>query len=81
MKLEFLNKINKYHGKAQRLRTLPNAELVNSDAVFSIYQNGRKLGTITISKGSIEWFPRNFKHPYSSSWAQFDKMIKKSAET
>jgi hypothetical protein len=30
--------------------SLPSAELVNSDAVFSIYQNGRKLGTITIPK-------------------------------
>jgi len=55
--------------------------LVNSDAVFSIYQNGRKLGTITISKGSIEWYPKNAKYPYTLSWSQFDKMIKKSAET
>ncbi len=55
---------------------LPDAELRNSDAYFSIYQNGKKLGTITISKGSIEWYPKSAKQPYNMSWTQFDKMIK-----
>ncbi len=56
--------------------TLPNAELGKSDAVFDIYQDGKKLGTITISKGSIEWYPNIAKQPYSLSWSQFDKMMK-----
>ncbi len=56
--------------------TLPNAELGKSDAVFTIYQDDKKLGTITISKGSIEWYPNRAKQPYSLSWTQFDKMIK-----
>jgi hypothetical protein len=30
--------------------TLRNAELGNSDAVFTIYQNGKKLGTIPFQR-------------------------------
>ena len=56
--------------------TLPFALLGKKDAFFEIYQDGKKLGTITISKGSIEWYSKNAKLPYSLSWGEFDKMIK-----
>ncbi len=56
--------------------TLPNAELMNADAVISVFQDEKKFGTITISKGSIEWYPSNAKQPYKMSWTKFDKMIK-----
>jgi hypothetical protein len=52
--------------------------LGKKDAVFEIYEDGKKLGTITMSKGSIEWYPKNAKLPYSFSWSEFDKMIKDS---
>lgn len=55
---------------------LPDAELGKSDALFSIYKDAKKLGTITISKGNIEWYPTNAKKPYKMSWTNFDKMIK-----
>ena len=56
--------------------TLPFALLGKKDAYFEIYEDGKKLGTITISKGSIEWYPKNAKQPYEFSWGEFDKMIK-----
>lgn len=58
--------------------TLPNALLGKMDAYFDIYQDGKKLSTITISKESIEWYPKNAKQPYKMSWSKFDKMIKGS---
>ncbi len=57
--------------------TLPYALLGKKDAFFVIYQDKKKLGTITISKGSIEWYPKNAKQAYTFSWSEFDKMIKK----
>lgn len=36
--------------------SLPSAELGKKDAFFDIYKDDKKLGTITISKGSIEWY-------------------------
>lgn len=56
---------------------LPWRELGHSDVVFTIYEDGEKFGTITISKGAIEWYPGKAKKPYSLLWPQFDKMIKK----
>ena len=57
--------------------TLPFALLGKKDAFFEIYQDGKKLGTITISQGNIQWYPRNAKKPYTIGWSHFDKMIKK----
>jgi hypothetical protein len=56
--------------------TLPFAELGKKDAFIDIIQDDKKLGTITISKGTIEWYPVNAKKPYKISWSNFDKMIK-----
>jgi hypothetical protein len=60
--------------------SLPSAELGKKDAFFDIYKDDKKLGTITISKGSIEWYPTNAKKPYKISWSNFDKMIKEYHE-
>lgn len=55
---------------------LPWTELGNSDVLLAVYENGEKLGTITISKGAIEWYPNKAKYPYKIGWKKFDKMIK-----
>ena len=60
--------------------TLPNALMGKKDAFFDIFQDGEKLGTITISKGSIEWYPKNSKQPYKMTWSKFDKMCKEFNE-
>lgn len=55
---------------------LPKRELGNVDAVFEIIQDDAKLGTIAISKGEMDYFPRNAKMPIKLNWSQFDKMVK-----
>ena len=37
----------------------PTRELVNSDVTFEIYSDAQKLGTLLVSKGTVDWFPRN----------------------
>ena len=56
---------------------LPPRELGKADAIFDVYTDNKKAGTITISKGAIEWFPANAKKPYKLGWKGFDKAIKK----
>ena len=56
--------------------TLPFSLLGKKDAVFVIYEDDKKLGTITMSKGSIEWYPKNAKKGFTFLWEEFDKMIK-----
>jgi hypothetical protein len=59
---------------------LPSRQLENSDLIIEVFTEDEKFGTITISKGAIEWFPRKFKKPFRLSWEQFDKAIRRYSE-
>src|SRR4029079_1699824 len=56
--------------------TLPERELGKVDARFSIYEDGKKLGEITISRGAIEYYPMNAQKPIKMSWTQVDRAMK-----
>jgi hypothetical protein len=55
---------------------LPEREIGNSDVIFVIQEDGKKLGTITISKGGIEYFPANTQIPLKLNWTRFDNIMK-----
>jgi hypothetical protein len=57
---------------------LPSREIGHTDVIVEVFEDDIKFGTITISKGAIEWYPANAKKPYKLEWEQFDKMIKKA---
>ena len=54
---------------------LPWRELGKSDLKVRVFESEELLGTITISKGAIEWYPRNAKKPYKMRWARFNRII------
>ena len=56
--------------------TLPERELGKVDARFSIYEDGKKLGEITISRGAIEYYSANAQKPVKMSWSKFDRAMK-----
>ncbi len=58
--------------------SLPSREIGNTDVLVEIFADEEKFGTITLSKGAIEWYPANAKKPYKMEWDQFDKIIKKA---
>ncbi len=55
---------------------LPSLELGKVDAKIHIKKDGKQFGTITISKGDLEWYPFKAKKPLKISWTAFDKLIK-----
>ena len=55
---------------------LPARELGNSDIVIEVFSDEEKFGTITISKGALEWYPANAKKPYKLGWLRFDRAVK-----
>jgi hypothetical protein len=54
---------------------LPEAEVVNKDAVIKVRADGRLVGTITISRGNIEWYSNHWKKPTRLTWTQFDRIM------
>jgi hypothetical protein len=56
--------------------TLPERQLGKVDARFFIYEDGKKLGEITISRGAIEYYPTNAQKPIKMSWPKFDRTMK-----
>ena len=55
--------------------SLPKRELSNSDIIIEVYSVEEKFGTLTVSKGALEWYPSNAKNPYKLDWEYFDKVI------
>lgn len=56
---------------------LPVREIGKTDVLFHVYKDDEKFGSITISKGNLQWYPKNSKTPYTVSWSAFDKIIRK----
>ena len=61
----------------------PAVTVHNADVDVLVRSNGRKLGTVRISKGTIDWMPaRNSKTHYKMSWERFhDLMVENGRET
>ena len=58
--------------------TLPEQPLGKVDAEFIVRKDGELLGTLKISKGTLDWTPKGHGHenPYQISWTNFDKLIR-----
>ncbi len=48
--------------------TLPERELGKADVDFSVKRDGVKVGTLRISKGGLEWVPRDHEKGHHISW-------------
>ncbi len=55
---------------------MPEKVVLNKDVVFDVYSNKSKLGTLKISKGSVEWAPTNFARGFHLVWEQFDRVMR-----
>jgi hypothetical protein len=54
---------------------LPQAEVINKDAIITVRGDGEIIGTLTISRGNIEWYSKQWKKPTRLTWAQFDRLM------
>jgi hypothetical protein len=54
---------------------LPQAEVINKDAIITIRGDGRIIGTLTVSRGNIEWYSKRWQKPIRFTWAQFDRYM------
>jgi hypothetical protein len=52
------------------------------DVEFNVQVDGHILGTLKVSKGSLDWRPRNGRHrnSYTISWRDFDYLVQGAAD-
>ena len=59
--------------------SVPEKELRNTDLVFSISGNQRKIGELHISRGGVDWWPRGAKkHKKPFSWKRFATILQEN---
>ncbi|MBM4118979.1 hypothetical protein FJ251_14840 [bacterium] len=58
---------------------VPERQLGKSDAKFRVKADGKVIGTLTVSNGSVVWFPRGTSYGCKMGWAKFDKVMKEEA--
>jgi hypothetical protein len=61
------------------LFTIPPRKLGKADATFRVKSDGQVMGTLTVSNGSIVWFPRGRTYGLKMGWARFDEMMREHA--
>jgi hypothetical protein len=59
--------------------SIPKRTLGKSDVEFDVMENGSKLGTLKISKGSLVWFPSGTTYGHKMGWAKFDSLMQEKA--
>ena len=59
---------------------LPEQELGRSDVKFQIKRDKEMFGTMTVSNGSVVWFPKGVSYGYRIRWTKFDELIQKNVK-
>ena len=55
--------------------TIPPKTVLNKDTEFEVHSDEAMLGTLLVSKGTIEWRPANYISGYHLSWEDFNRIM------
>lgn len=58
---------------------IPERKLGKTDVNFYIDADGDRLGQLSISRGSIVWFPKGSKKGRKISWKKFSELMEENA--
>lgn len=53
---------------------------LNTDVEFVIKENGKKIGELHVSKGSIEWLPSNGRYKRRMRWSKFAQIMEQEKQ-
>lgn len=54
---------------------MPERKIQKKDVEFVVTRNGTKLGTLSVSQGTIDWTPLNGQKPFKMGWKTFDGLM------
>ena len=55
--------------------TVPDLEVRNKDVEIAVRSDDELLGTLKVSRGSIDWFPAKAQRGYRLEWERFDRLM------
>lgn len=58
---------------------IPARALGRADAMFLVKRDGAVLGTMTVSNGSVVWFPKGRSYGCKVGWRRFDELMQEHA--
>jgi hypothetical protein len=58
---------------------MPPKELKRADAEFIVSRDGKRVGTLTVSNGSVVWFPPYTSYGLIMQWKKFDQVFREHA--
>lgn len=58
--------------------SIPTRLLGKSDVKFVVRENGKVLGTLAVSNGSVVWFPKGTSYGCKMGWTKFDRIMKEA---
>ena len=58
---------------------VPQRPLGKADVTFKVKADGQMMGTLTVSNGSIVWFPRGTSYGWKMGWRRFNRMMEGNA--
>ena len=59
--------------------TVPQRDLGKADVEFYVKRDGKVVGTLNVSKGSVVWFPSGTSYGHKLGWGDFDLLMKGNA--
>ncbi|MCU7919328.1 MAG: hypothetical protein KZQ95_13380 [Candidatus Thiodiazotropha sp. (ex Epidulcina cf. delphinae)] len=59
--------------------SLPQRSLGRSDVEFLVKRDGGVYGTLTVSNGSVVWFPKGTSYGLKVGWAKFEEIMQENA--
>ena len=59
--------------------SIPKRTLGTADVEFDVHRDGKMLGTLKVSKGSLVWFPSGTTYGHKVGWKKFDEFMQQNA--
>jgi len=67
---------------AIKLKIRKGIEVLNTDITVEVMKDGKRFGTITVSRGTIDWRPTKKwvggKSEIQMNWTRFDKIMREN---
>jgi hypothetical protein len=60
--------------------SIPTKAVLNADVVFEVFSDQEKLGELRVSRGTLDWRPRNHRRIARLTWEQFDDLMRQRLE-